>query len=391
MAETRRRGVGKRAFLLFLLFCALFVVTSGVYREQVNLTTADRGMARPGMGIANSLPVVESSPEGPPIRVLSLDAGGIRGILELHVLAHLEETSGRPVSELFDLVVGTSTGSAITVGLLLPDENGAPKFSARELLSLYEEQVRSFNEVPWHHTLFTLDGWIGPRYSVEPSTQFVRRHYGTVPMSDLLGDAVVAMLDLETLEPKFIASRQSARSGGRTLRENFLAGDVVMGCCAVPGYVPPMIVRNVEGDEVFVGIDGGTFAFSPAAFAISEAAHRYPGRRIKMLSLGTGMVQGGWTAEDARSWGSIDWARATLPVVLRSQVRYTEEVLEKLASDEGSSLETYLRLNPSLPEELEQALVTSPNLVPRLGDLGREMVATRQQDIHAMLGELVRD
>ena len=391
MAEIRRKHLFKRVFIVALLFMTAFVVMSGVYREQADQAAIDRGMARPGMGIPNALPIVESTPGDRPVRVLSLDAGGIRGILELHVLAHLEETSGRPVSELFDLVVGTSTGAAITVGLLLPDEHGKPRFTAREMLRLYEEQVRSFNQVPWHHTALTLDGLIGARYSVEPSTEFVRRHYGEVPMSDLLADAVVAMLDLNTLEPRFISSRQSARPGGRTLRENFLAGDAVMGCCAVPGYVPPMIVRNVDGKEIFVGVDGGTFAFSPAAFAVSEAAHRYPGRRIKLLSLGTGMVQGGWTADDARSWGSIDWARATLPVMLRSQVRYSEEVLDKLAGNDDSILASYLRLSPVLPEDMEQALVDTPDVIPRLGELGRETVANRKQDIQAMLTELVQD
>ena len=43
-------------------------------------------------------------------RVLSVDGGGIRGIIPALVLAHLERQVGAPASKLFDLIVGTSTG-----------------------------------------------------------------------------------------------------------------------------------------------------------------------------------------------------------------------------------------------------------------------------------------
>ncbi len=47
----------------------------------------------------------------PPRRVLSIDGGGIRGIIPALVLAHVEQRTGKPCSELFDLMVGTSTGA----------------------------------------------------------------------------------------------------------------------------------------------------------------------------------------------------------------------------------------------------------------------------------------
>ena len=43
-------------------------------------------------------------------RVLSLDGGGIRGIIPTMVVAHLERKTGKPASELFDFIAGTSTG-----------------------------------------------------------------------------------------------------------------------------------------------------------------------------------------------------------------------------------------------------------------------------------------
>jgi patatin-like phospholipase/acyl hydrolase len=46
------------------------------------------------------------------VRILTLDGGGIRGIVELGLLRALETKgiAGVRISDLFDLVMGTSTG-----------------------------------------------------------------------------------------------------------------------------------------------------------------------------------------------------------------------------------------------------------------------------------------
>ena len=49
-------------------------------------------------------------------RILAIDGGGIRGIIPAAALAALEEQHG-PTAELFDLVVGTSTGGIIALGV----------------------------------------------------------------------------------------------------------------------------------------------------------------------------------------------------------------------------------------------------------------------------------
>ena len=62
--------------------------------------------------------------------VLSIDGGGIRGIIPALVLAQLEKTTSQPVSELFDLIVGTSTGGILALGLSLQDGEGRPLLAA---------------------------------------------------------------------------------------------------------------------------------------------------------------------------------------------------------------------------------------------------------------------
>ena len=51
-------------------------------------------------------------------RILCLDGGGIRGLIQLEILSQLELKTGRKITELFDWIVGTSTGGIIALGLV---------------------------------------------------------------------------------------------------------------------------------------------------------------------------------------------------------------------------------------------------------------------------------
>ena len=59
-----------------------------------------------------------------PIRILSIDGGGIRGVIPAMILARIESLTGKPIAELFDLIAGTSTGGILTLGLTKPGPDG---------------------------------------------------------------------------------------------------------------------------------------------------------------------------------------------------------------------------------------------------------------------------
>ena len=74
----------------------------------------------------------ESQAIGRPVRrVLSIDGGGIRGIIPAMVIASIEKKVGKPARELFDLMVGTSTGGILALGLSRPGSGRQAQFSAR--------------------------------------------------------------------------------------------------------------------------------------------------------------------------------------------------------------------------------------------------------------------
>ena len=57
-------------------------------------------------------------------RILSLDGGGIRGLIQIEVLSELERLTGRRIRELFDCIIGTSTGGIIALAIVYCEHMG---------------------------------------------------------------------------------------------------------------------------------------------------------------------------------------------------------------------------------------------------------------------------
>ncbi|CAG8732057.1 acyl transferase/acyl hydrolase/lysophospholipase [Gigaspora rosea] len=83
--------------------------------------------------------------------ILSIDGGGFRGIIPAVILSEIEKRVTEQISkeicedvdikcaDLFDIISGTSTGSILTLGLSVPNENNRPKYSAEFLEKFYED------------------------------------------------------------------------------------------------------------------------------------------------------------------------------------------------------------------------------------------------------------
>src|SRR3954469_9008991 len=97
-------------------------------------------------------------------RILSIDGGGVRGLIPALVLAEMERRSGRPTAELFDLVAGTSTGALVALRLARADRGGGPRWAADDVATAFRHGSRTvFGRTP-AQVLRTADGLVGPKY-----------------------------------------------------------------------------------------------------------------------------------------------------------------------------------------------------------------------------------
>lgn len=251
------------------------------------------------------------------IRVLSIDGGGIRGLIPALLLDAIERRAQRPACELFDLIAGTSTGGIIALGVTVPGTGGRPRWSAQELADLYLEQGREIFSRSLLRRIETVDGVMRERYSPAHLEQALERYLGDARLSDALTDVLIPSYDIQTHEPLFFKSAH-ARAGSAP---DFPMRVVARSTSAAPTYFAPEHAiapkrRHRAGPPDYALVDGGTFANNPAMCAYAESQRDHPRSDVVIVSLGTGRLTQAISYEQAKDWGILQWIRPLLGVVM---------------------------------------------------------------------------
>eukprot|EP00727_Mastigamoeba_balamuthi_P009177 m51a1_g4882 hypothetical protein (347) ;mRNA; f:40282-41397 len=238
------------------------------------------------------------------VRVLSIDGGGIRGIVPAVFLAFLEYKTGSRVHELFDVVVGTSTGGLVAAALTHPRPavGGVPMW-ASEVVAMYRRCGADVFAHPRSNLLMArydregLDGLIS---SVVPP--------GT-PLSDCLVPTVVSTFEMKKREAHFFKS----------WKHGYIPKDFALQCTtAAPTYfAPPEVPELLRASPLAGGvfIDGGVAANNPALKAyLCARVELYPDASdIVVVSLGTGCPaprpDSRLTPSEVGDWGFFSWLR----------------------------------------------------------------------------------
>jgi patatin-like phospholipase/acyl hydrolase len=179
-------------------------------------------------------------------RILSLDGGGIRGIIPAVLLARLERETGRPTRETFDFVAGTSTGAVLAAGI-------AAGIPADELARLYEQRAAEvFRHVPVFSTLRRIA--TGAMYDTRTLHRVIREELGESARDWRLNDAPIDLLitakRLADGMPWYFVRDNPANS---CRAGDFPLADAATASAAAPTYLPPWTVGGIG--EL---IDGGT-------------------------------------------------------------------------------------------------------------------------------------
>ncbi len=246
------------------------------------------------------------------VKILSIDGGGIRGIIPAMLLAQIESRTQQPIAKLFDLVAGTSTGAILALGLAIPKSPCRSLYSAEEFVDMYaREGDRIFSRSLWHR-LFACGNLAQEKFSSDGIQQVLLEYFGDSRLSDARTDILVTSYEIERHLPFFFKS-----TNARTRSDyDFPARDVARAASAAPTYFEPMKLPAGNPSDHYTLIDGGVFANNPAACALVEARTTYPdANAYLMVSLGTGTLTHTLPYDRARNWGVARWARPLLDVV----------------------------------------------------------------------------
>lgn len=237
-------------------------------------------------------------------RILSVDGGGVRGIIPLTCLIRLESVEAKPSREIFDMVAGTSTGALIAASIALG-------ISARGILSLYRNLAHeAFRRLPWWEILLNKGNH---RYSDEFIRYTLTELGADIPLNSLPIDVMITAKNLESSRTDFFVRDNP---GNAKLWGRMSLQDAVLASIAAPTYFPAHSA-NVRGKE-YTWVDGGVgVAGNPSYQAAVEAVHYshgvYVPGQIQMLSFGTGRTAHDIDAHDA---SLLDWGLWVLAELL---------------------------------------------------------------------------
>lgn len=267
-----------------------------------------------------------------PFKILSIDGGGIKGAFVASLLTDLEKQycrSGKNVASYFDLIVGTSTGGILALGLGL----GMPAADILNFYQKYGPQIFPQTNNCVKKFLKCLHNKVRVKYDRTPLETALKHVFQDMKLGNAITRLVIPSFDLQTGE---VHLHKTAHHERLQHDYNEYAYAVALATSAAPTYFPTYFLRNIPL------LDGGIWANDPALVAITEA-QTLLGQDVKNIS----MLSLGCTQEPLNisfsTESEIDWALRISDLFTRAQMSAASGSAQLLLS------ERYIRISPTVP------------------------------------------
>lgn len=240
------------------------------------------------------------------VKILSIDGGGIKGLVVLKQLEFFEHISKKPIYKHFDIITGTSTGGIIAVLLSL----GYPAKSIRELYEIHGEKI--FNKKPLRL------GLLRPKYSDEYFNEVISRYLKDYKLSDCKTDIVIPAYNITKnrldIFTKYDVDAVASKNNSKLF-------DIVRSTASAPSYFK---AHKID-DNYFV--DGGLLVNNPTEIAFLEAL-KQGYNNFQMLSFSTGRTE----VKHKRRLifgGKVQWVFPLVKIFLNEQCKMTDYRLKR--------------------------------------------------------------
>ena len=320
-------------------------------------------------------------------KVLSIDGGGIRGVIPAMLLQHIEQETGKRVAELFDLVVGTSTGGILAAGLTVPKADGSPKYSAATMLDLYAERGGEIFERSFWRGVTSLAGLTEEQYDHQPLEKILKSYLKDATLADCLVPVVITSYDIERRKPYFFKTTKAKQKKDR----NHLLRDAARATSAAPTYFEPEVVGSLAKKPTRrVLIDGGVFVNNPSMCAFSEAfALGATADQMIVASLGTGIATRKIPYEDAKDWGGLGWVRPIIGIMMDGSADAADHHLRQLLPDATTGdQQRYFRFDTRLDLALDDLDGAGAGNIDNLKEEARQIMRDQSEELARLIALL---
>lgn len=280
------------------------------------------------------------------IRILSLDGGGMRGIIPATVLEYVEnkiieitDNRNARIADYFDLIAGTSTGGILTAFYLTPaqtlfEEDPNAKHKASKALKFYEKDgVKIFNDSKKFSWFGLRQLFNAAQYNPKELEKILQKEFKFLQIKDLLKPCIITTYNMQSKNSFFFSSREPMEKN-----RDFYIKDVLRSTSAAPTYFPPAFIKNLATDTEMINIDGGVFANNPAMCAYSEARATdfknisFPSAKdMLILSIGTGGGQFKLPkVEKSSTWGILPWATSIPNIMMDGSIDTVDHQMKNI-------------------------------------------------------------
>jgi patatin-like phospholipase/acyl hydrolase len=298
------------------------------------------------------------------VRILSIDGGGIRGILPGTLLTYMEQKikektndATATIGQYFDFIAGTSTGGILACCYLIPNENNTYKFSAAEALDLYMDRGDEIFDVTLRQRIKSLGGIKDEKYDATELVDALNDYFDGVKLSDLLKPCLVTSYDIRSRNAKFFTSHDATE-----LKFDFFVKDVARATSAAPTYFEPARIKSLAGTP-YPLIDGGVFANNPTLCAYAEARTvdfratlndpekpKLPtAKDMVIVSLGTGGTEKSYPYTEFKDAGMIKWIKPLIDIMMSGNAETVDfQVRQIFNTLSGTNKADYHRIEPEI-------------------------------------------
>ncbi|CAO5683147.1 MAG: hypothetical protein HEEMFOPI_01892 [Holosporales bacterium] len=328
--------------------------------------------------------ILSSEIEDRPINILSIDGGGVRGIVPAVFLEEIEKRMQKPLSNVFDVIAGTSTGGLLSLAFTVPDaaKTTGQKFTAPEIIAFYKRL--SGDIFPKQSKVKVGCGLCkGAIYSADPLEQKLLENFKGIKFSELTTRVLITADDIKPSRSHTFFSKDSVNDS-----TDYFIRDLARATSAAPFYFSRANIQTVKNindrSNIFeIYQDGGTKNNNPAELAFNKARELFPRRCIHLISLGTGESCTPLSTEKIESEGCCSRGVRVGTSVMDASSQNVHENLSK-AAQRGDL--TYRRIQLSIDQQYSR--LDDSTIVDPLETIARMYVDEENKKIGGMFDEI---
>lgn len=334
-------------------------------------------------------------------KILSIDGGGLRGVIPLQVIKEIERITGGPIHQTFDLIAGTSTGALLTCALAFRDLDSVVanqrKYTLAEIQRIYEDRGKDIfpkYKFPQKH-YYNLKKWFRPQFSPKSLNNILVEYFGENRLTSCLKPVFITSYNIHRNLPVYFTTREATLQA----EKNSKLVEVCRATSAAPTYFPSFSF-NFDSENI-VCIDGGIVMNNPSIGALVEVLgnsdykhYKINDRKlnlkdISILSLGTGRTKRNHSSGKSHQWGRLNWIKPVIDISTGGPVKIIHNQI--LTIFNSSNLEkNYLRIDIDIDEKYSEMSDSDPRTLSYLLNEAQSQITnnhTLKQQLEIFLNE----